>query len=62
MGRNRGSDDDKIRRKRIPSFPCFDSSPLYKGVLKSKGGGQLSIHFSADPGTIETFFFAQLFL
>ena len=30
------------------------SSPLSRGVLKSKGGGKLSIHFCADEGTIET--------
>ena len=37
------------------------TSPLSRGVLKSKGGGKLSIHFCADEGTIETIF-AQLFL
>ena len=37
--------------------PVFRAtSPLSRGVLKSKGGGKLSIHYSADPGTIETFF------
>ena len=37
--------------------PVFRStSPLCRGVLKSKGGGQLSIHFCADEGTIETVF------
>ena len=37
--------------------PVFRStSPLSRGVLKSKGGGQLSIHFCADEGTIETVF------
>ena len=35
--------------------PVFRStSPLSRGVLKSKGGGKLSIHFCADEGTIET--------
>ena len=29
-------------------------SPLSRGVLKSKGGGKLSIHFCADLGMIET--------
>ena len=29
---------------------------LSRGVLKSKGGGKLSIHFCADDGTIETVF------
>ena len=37
--------------------PVFRStSPLSRGVLKSKGGGKLSIHYCADPGTIETVF------
>ena len=31
-------------------------SPLSRGVLKSKGGGKLSIHYCADPATIETVF------
>ena len=35
--------------------PVFRAtSPLSRGTLKSKGGGQLSIHFCADGGTIET--------
>ena len=37
--------------------PVFRStSPLSRGVLKSKGGGKLSIHHCADPRTIETVF------
>ena len=37
--------------------PVFRStSPLSKGLLKSKGCGKLSIHFCADEGTIETVF------
>ena len=37
--------------------PVFRStSPLSRGTLESKGGGKLSIHFSADGGTIETVF------
>ena len=37
--------------------PVFRStSPLSRGVLKSKGGGKLSIHFCADEGTTETVF------
>ena len=32
------------------------TSSLSRGTLKSKGGGKLSIHFSADEGTIETVF------
>ena len=37
--------------------PVFRAtSPLSRGELKSKGGGQLSIHFCADGDTIETVF------
>ena len=37
--------------------PVFRStSPFSRGVLKSEGGGKLSIHCCADPGTIETVF------
>ena len=37
--------------------PVFRStSPLSRGVLKSNGGGKLSIHFCAGDGTIETVF------
>ena len=37
--------------------PIFRAtSPLSRETLKSKGGGQLSIHFCADGGTIETVF------
>ena len=37
--------------------PVFRStSPLSRGMLKSKGGGKLSIHYCADPETIETVF------
>ena len=32
------------------------TSPLSRGVLKSKDGGKLSIHYCADSGTIETVF------
>ena len=32
------------------------TSPLPRGTLKSKGGGQLSIHICADQGTIEIVF------
>ena len=38
------------------------TSPLSRGVLKSKGGGKLSIHFCADQETINKQFFAQLLL
>ena len=37
--------------------PIFRStSPLSRGVLKSKGGGKLSTHFCADGETVETVF------
>ena len=37
--------------------PVFRAtSPLSRGTLKSKGGGQSSIHFCADGDTIETVF------
>ena len=37
--------------------PVFRAtSPLSRGVLKSKGGGKLSIHYCADFETIETIF------
>ena len=37
--------------------PVFKStSPLFRGVLKSKGGGKLSTHFCADEETVETVF------
>ena len=49
----------KFAESRHPVFRS--TSPLSRGVLKSKGGGKLSIHFCADEGTIELFF-AQLFL
>ena len=37
--------------------PTFRSTtPLSRGQLKSKGRGKLSIHFSADQDTIDTFY------
>ena len=37
--------------------PVFRAtSPLSRGLLKSKGGGKLSIHYCADFATIETVF------
>ena len=53
---------DKIAELMMVKFtesghPVFRAtSPLSRGVLKSKGGGQLSIHYCVDPGTIETVF------
>ena len=32
------------------------TTPLFRGILKSKGRGKLSIHFAADELTIETIF------
>ena len=58
---------DKIAERMMLTFaesghPIFRAtSPLPRGVLKSKGGGKLSIHYCADGETIETFF-AQLLL
>ena len=37
--------------------PIFRATtPLSRGILKSKGQGKLSIHFTADYSTIETIF------
>ena len=53
---------DRIAEQMMLTFaeskhPVFRStSPLSRGVLKSKGGGKLSIHYCDDPGTIETVF------
>ena len=53
---------DKIAELMMLKFgarthPVFRStSPLSRGVLKSKDGGKLSMHFCADEGTIETVF------
>ena len=58
---------DRIAEQMMLTFaesqhPVFRStSSLSRGVLKSKGGGQLSIHFCADGETLKLFF-AQLFL
>ena len=37
-----------------PTFRA--TTPLSRGILKSKGHGKLSIHFAADELTIETIF------
>ena len=53
---------DRIAEQMMLTFaesthPVFRStSPLSRGVLKSIRGGKLSIHYCADPGTIETVF------
>ena len=44
-------------RFRESGRPVFRAtSPLSRGTHKSKGGGKLSIHFSAEGDTIETVF------
>ena len=59
---------DKLAEKMMFEFaesgcPIFRAtSPLPRSQLKSKGGGKLSIHCCADLETIQTSFFAQLFL
>ena len=54
--REHGTEGDAdIRRKRTPSLPCHESI-LSRGVLKSKGGGKLSIHCCADQESITTVF------
>ena len=58
---------DKMAEKMMLTFgesghPVFRAtSPLSRGVLKSKSGGKLSTHYCADIETITTVF-AQLFL
>ena len=53
---------DKMAEKMMVTLaesghPIFRAtSPLSRGVLKSKGGGKLSIHYCAEPATIETVF------
>ena len=54
LGSHRGRNAVGIRRKRTSYFPCNDS--FVQGILKSKGHGKLSIHFTADYPTIETVF------
>ena len=44
--------DDKFSESGHPVLRS--TSPLSRGVIKSKGGRKLSIHFCADEGTIET--------
>ena len=53
---------DKMAEKMMVTLaesghPVFRAtSPFFRGVLKSKGGGQLSIHYCADQETIKTVF------
>ena len=37
-----------------PTFRA--TTPLSRGILKNKGRGKLSIHFAADPNTIDTIY------
>ena len=50
----------KFGESRYPVFRT--TSPLSRGVLKSRGGGKLSIHFCADGRTIETVFRTIIFV
>ena len=54
MGQSRRADDCKFSDSGHPVFRS--TSPLSRRVLKSKGGGKLSIHFCADEGSIVTVF------
>ena len=55
MGQNGGQDDgDTCRESKHPVFRA--TSPLSRGVLKSKGRGKLTIHYCADLDTITTVF------
>ena len=53
---------DRVAEQMMITFaesghPIFRAtSPLSRGVLKSQGGGKLSIHFCADGDTVETVF------
>ena len=63
-----GGEWDKVAELMMIKFaesrhPVFRStSPLSRGVLKSKGGGKLSIHFCADGRSIETVFRTIIFV
>ena len=52
LGSHRGRNAVGIRRKRTSYFRA--TTPLSRGILKSKGRGKLSIHFTADSPTNET--------
>ena len=53
---------DNIAEKMLLEFgesghPIFrPTTPLSRGILKSKGRGKLSIHFTADQNTIDTIY------
>ena len=49
--------DEMLLELAESGHPIFRAkTPLSKGILKSKGHGKLSIHFTADYPTIETIF------
>ena len=55
MEQNGGKDDvDTLAESGCPIFRA--TTPLSRGVLKSRGGEKLSIHYAADQETIETIF------
>ena len=42
--------------QKADNLPFRATTPLSRGILKSKGRGKLSIHFAADNPTIDTIF------
>ena len=49
--------DEMLLEFEESGHPTFRATtPLSRGILKSKGHGKLSMHFTADNPTIETFF------
>ena len=49
--------EDMLLRFAESGHPIFRATtPLSRGKLKSKGKGKVSIHFSADPDTIDTIY------
>ena len=54
MGQCFGGYAAEICRKWTSHLPCDDS--IVQGQLKSIGKGKVSIHFSADPDTIDTIY------
>ena len=52
-----GIADEMLLKFAESGHPIFRATtPLSRGILKSKGHGKLSIHFTADYSTIETVF------
>ena len=54
MGPSRRADDDKIRRKRTPSFPSYES--IVSRNAQKQRRWKITFHFCADGDTIETVF------